>query len=84
MCVQVLQMVYNQVLDMLGSCGLAFKKPQPADLSAAPAAAAVQYDAPEELLQYDILTDSFGVRYDTLGHPQGWAGIMEEFNVSNN
>ena len=80
-----LKIMYNQVLDNIGSCGLAFRKPQPADHTAAPAAAAIPSAAPpDELLQHGILTDSFGVRYDTLGHPQGLAGIMEEFNVSEN
>ena len=60
-------MLHSQVLDMIGSCGLSFRKPQPADQTAAPAVAAISSEAPpEELLQYNILTDSSGVRYDTL------------------
>ena len=76
-------MTYNQVLDMIGSCGLAFKKPQPADVSAAPAVAAVPSEAPpEDLLKYDIFTNSSGQHYAQLGHLQGWAGIVEEFDLS--
>ena len=41
-----LYLAYNRVLDIIGSCGLAFKKPQPA---AAPAAAAVHSEAPQKI-----------------------------------
>ena len=78
-------MAYNQVLDIIGGSGLAFKKPQPDDPSAAPAAAAVPSEAPpEDILTYDIMTDSSGQRYDQLGHLQGWAGIVRDFELPTN
>ena len=80
-----LKLAYNQVLDVIGSTGLVFKKPQPADASDYPAAAAVPSEAPpDEILKYDIFTNSSGQRFDQLGHAQGWPGIERQFNLSDN
>ena len=69
---------------MIGSTGLSFRKPQPLDVSEAPAVAAVPSEPPpDDLLAADIGTNSSGQRYDDLGDPQGWPGIAANFKLED-
>ena len=54
-----LKLAYNQVLDIIGSTGLIFKKPQPANTSEYPSVSAVPSEAPsEEILKYVLQNGS--------------------------
>ena len=63
---------------------MTFRVPLPDD-AAAPAAAAIASPAPpESVLNYDILTDSNGVRHDQKGHPGGWSAIVRKYELDVN